>query len=66
MLLGTMLGLGALYYFSVFLAGCVLLYQHMIVTPTDFHRVTQAYFMRNSLVPLVMLVCTWLDFVMRA
>ncbi len=65
-LLGTMLGLGALYYFSVFLAGCVLLYQHMIVTPTDFHRVTQAYFMRNSLVPLVMLVCTWIDFVMRA
>jgi len=58
---GWLAGLGPLYYTGVAAAAAVLVYQHGIVRPDDLSRVTQAYFMRNGLVGIVMLVFTVLS-----
>ncbi len=59
---GLLMGVGALYYVGVLIAALTLIYQHSIVSPNDFSRVTQAYFMRNGIVSIAMFVCTWLSF----
>ena len=59
---GVMLQLSSLYYFGVGIAAGTLVYQHRIVSPTDFSRVTQRYFMRNGIVSVAICVCTWLSF----
>ena len=58
--LGWMLQLHTVYFFGVGLAAGTLYYQHSIVKPNDFHRVTQVYFMRNGIVSLAMFAFTWL------
>jgi len=63
--LGQLLGLGACYYFGVAIAAGTLVYQHSIVSATDFHRLTQVYFMRNGIVSVAMFLCTWADFYLR-
>ena len=55
---GQLLNLQWLYYGGVLLAALVLTYQHMIVTATDFTKVTQTYFMRNGLVSIALLIFT--------
>ena len=62
---GVMMNLGSLYYTGVGIAAGTLVYQHMIVSPWDFSRVTQAYFMRNGIVSIAIVVCTWLSFVIQ-
>ncbi len=59
---GVMLQLSSLYYFGVGIAAGTLVYQHRIVSPTDFSQVTQRYFMRNGIVSVAICVCTWLSF----
>lgn len=59
---GVMLALGQAYFVGVGIAAGTLIYQHRIVSPTDFSRVTQAYFMRNGIVSVAIFVCTWLSF----
>lgn len=59
---GIMMNLGILYFVGVGIAGGTLYYQHQIVSPTDFSRVTQRYFMRNGIVSVAIFVCTWLSF----
>ena len=59
---GIMMNLGVLYFVGVGIAGGTLYYQHQIVSPTDFSRVTQRYFMRNGIVSVAIFVCTWLSF----
>ena len=59
---GVMLGLGQSYFVGVGIAAGTLVYQHHIVSPTDFSRVTQGYFMRNGIVSVAIFVCTWLSF----
>ena len=46
----------------VLIAAATLCYQHRIVSPTDFSRVTQRYFMRNGIVSVAIFACTWLSF----
>ncbi len=50
---GALYGLGGFYYVGVALAGALLVYQHSIVRPDDFSRVTQPYFLRNGLVGIM-------------
>jgi 4-hydroxybenzoate polyprenyltransferase len=57
-LVGQLMNMHGIYYAGVILAALVLIYQHSIVTPTDFRLVTQAYFMRNGLVSIALLVFT--------
>ena len=59
---GLMMNLGNLYYTGVGIAAGTLVYQHMIVSPWDFSRVTQAYFMRNGIVSIAIVICTWLSY----
>ncbi len=59
---GIMLALGQSYFVGVGIAAGTLIYQHRIVSPTDFSRVTQGYFMRNGIVSVAIFVCTWLSF----
>lgn len=58
--LGFLLQMHTIYFFGVGIAAVTLVYQHSIVTPRDFSRVTQVYFMRNGIVSLAMFVFTWL------
>ena len=59
---GVLMRLSALYFIGVGIAAGTLVYQHRIVSPTDFSRVTQRYFMRNGIVSIAIFVCTWLSF----
>ena len=59
---GLMMNLGSLYYTGVGIAVGTLVYQHMIVSPWDFSRVTQAYFMRNGIVSIAIVIFTWLSY----
>ena len=59
---GVLLGLGWFYYVGVAIAAATLVYQHHIIGPHDFRRVTQAYFMRNGIVSVAIFLCTWVSF----
>ena len=59
---GVIMNLGNLYYTGVGIAAGTLFYQHLIVKPWDFSRVTQEYFMRNGIVSIAIVVCTWLSY----
>ncbi|HWR38372.1 MAG TPA: UbiA-like polyprenyltransferase [Patescibacteria group bacterium] len=58
---GWLYHLAPVYYLGVVLAGAVLIYQHAIVNPRDFRNITQAYFLRNGLVGMLMLGFTLLS-----
>ena len=55
---GQLMHMQWVYYGGVILAAIVLVYQHSIVSPTDFRQVTQTYFMRNGLVSIALLIFT--------
>ncbi len=59
---GIVLNLGVLYFVGVLIAALTLIYQHSIVSPTNFSQITQAYFMRNGIVSLAILLFTWFSF----
>lgn len=61
-LVGAVMKLGAIYFVGVAIAAAVLAYQRSIISPRDFSQVTQAYFMRNGIVSVAILICTWLNF----
>lgn len=65
LLTGLMLGLSWPYYLGVLAAAATLVYQHAIVAPWDFSRLTQAYFMRNGIVSVALLLCAWWSFAVR-
>ncbi len=62
LVLGAMMRLGVPYYIGVAVAAVTLIYQHHIVSPTDFSRVTQRYFMRNGIVSVAIFLFTWASF----
>ncbi|MBQ7703850.1 MAG: 4-hydroxybenzoate octaprenyltransferase [Selenomonadaceae bacterium] len=63
LLVGIILNLGSIYFLGVGIATGTLIYQHSIVTPKDFSQVTQSYFMRNGIVSVAILICTWLNYI---
>lgn len=58
---GLLFQLNWLYYVGVALAAAVLIYQHSIVSSTDFSKVTQGYFMRNGLVGMLVFLFTFVS-----
>ena len=60
--IGVLCHLAWPYFIGVGIAAGTLIYQHRIVSPTDFSRVTQTYFMRNGIVSLAIFVFTWLSY----
>jgi len=61
---GQLMHMQWVYYGGVLLAAIVLVYQHSIVSPTDFRQVTQTYFMRNGLVSIALLIFTVLSMIL--
>ena len=59
---GINLDLSSVYFLGVGIAAGTLIYQHSIISPKDFSQVTQSYFMRNGIVSVAILICTWLNF----
>ena len=59
---GVTLSLGIFYFAGVAIATLTLIYQHKIVSPTNFSQVTQKYFMRNGIVSVAICFCTWINF----
>ena len=62
LVVGVLCHLAWPYFIGVGIAAGTLIYQHRIVSPTDFSRVTQTYFMRNGIVSLAIFVFTWLSY----
>ena len=62
LIVGILKGVGFFYYVGVLIAALTLIFQHSIVSPNDFSRVTQAYFMRNGIVSIAIFICTWLAY----
>lgn len=59
---GILLHLAPLYFVGVGVAAGTLVYQHRIVSPTDFSRVTQRYFMRNGIVSVAIFAFAWASY----
>ncbi|MBR5914130.1 MAG: putative 4-hydroxybenzoate polyprenyltransferase [Selenomonadaceae bacterium] len=59
---GITLGLGIFYFLGVLIAALTLIYQHKIVSPTNFSQITQEYFMRNGIVSVAICFFTWINF----
>ncbi len=59
---GLLLHLSPLYFVGVGVAAVTLVYQHRIVSPTDFSRVTQRYFMRNGIVSVAIFLFAWASY----
>ena len=59
---GMMLSLHSLYFVGVGIAAGTLYYQHSIVSPADFSRVTQGYFLRNGIVSVAICLCAWVSY----
>lgn len=59
-LTGVFSGLNFVYYIGMAVAGGALVYQHLIVRPSDFSRIGMSFFTMNSVVSLTLFVSTWL------
>ena len=55
---GLLFSLASVYYIGVGISLLTLLYQHSIVSASDFSRVTQVYFMRNGIVAMAVFLFT--------
>ena len=59
---GILLSLNWPYFMGVVIAALTLVYQHSIIGPHDFSRVTQVYFLRNGIVSIAICLCAWFSF----
>ncbi|HIX83278.1 MAG TPA: putative 4-hydroxybenzoate polyprenyltransferase [Candidatus Megamonas gallistercoris] len=62
-LTGIYFDLSWIYYIGVLIAVITLIYQHSLISPYDFHRLTQVYFMRNGIVSIVIFIFTLIDLI---
>jgi 4-hydroxybenzoate polyprenyltransferase len=60
---GLQAQLNIMYYIGVALAAVALLYQHMIVRPTDLSRIHASFFSMNGFVSMAIFIATWVSLV---
>ena len=53
--------LNIFYYIGIVLTAVALLYQHMIVRPTDLSRIHAAFFSMNGFISMALFLATWLS-----
>ncbi len=53
--------LNVFYYIGIILTAVALLYQHMIVSPTDLSRIHAAFFSMNGIISIALFLATWLS-----
>ena len=58
---GIQAQLNILYYLGVALAAAALVYQHIIVRPTDLSRIQASFFSMNGIVSMAIFLATWLS-----
>jgi len=58
---GYVTGLGMWYFGGCVLVSFLLLYEHTLVSPSDFSRVNEAFFTVNGLISVLLLLATSLD-----
>ncbi|HEX6245384.1 MAG TPA: UbiA-like polyprenyltransferase [Polyangiales bacterium] len=58
---GLVLGRGAGYFAGTALVGAILVYEHMIVRPSDLSRINKAFFDLNGYISVGFLVCVLID-----
>lgn len=59
-LTGVWMGLNFCYFIGLAITGICLIYQHLVVTPSDLSRIQLSFFNMNGLVSVVMFFSTWL------
>lgn len=57
---GIQAQLNIFYYIGVGLAAIALIYQHVIVSPTDLSRIHASFFSMNGIVSMAIFLATWL------
>lgn len=62
---GICFDMDAVYYIGIIIAAITLIYQHSIISPHDFSRLTQVYFMRNGIVGIAIFVFTLIDLLIK-
>lgn len=65
LILGTVLGMGWLYYGGVTVATGLLIYEHRLISPHDMSKIDIAFFTVNSYVASVLFLFTLLDLLGR-
>jgi len=60
---GIQAGLNYLFFIGIFLTGCALIYQHMLVDPDDLGRINLSFFTMNGIISLSLFCATWLALV---
>ena len=58
---GLYAGLNVIYYIGAALAAAALLYQHMLVKPSDLSRIHAAFFSMNGFISMALFLATWLS-----
>jgi 4-hydroxybenzoate polyprenyltransferase len=58
---GMVLGRGPAYFAGTLVVGAILVYEHMIVRPTDLSRINKAFFDLNGYISVGFLVCVLID-----
>jgi 4-hydroxybenzoate polyprenyltransferase len=58
---GMVLGRGVGYFAGTALVGAILLYEHMIVRPSDLSRINKAFFDLNGYISVGFLMCVLID-----
>lgn len=58
---GVYCQLNMIYYIGVLLAAGALLYQHILVSPTDLSRIHASFFSMNGFISIVLFLATWLS-----
>lgn len=58
---GAVLGRGLAYFAGTLLVGAILIYEHMIVKPSDLSRINKAFFDLNGYISVGFLACVLID-----
>ena len=64
-LVGVILGLGAVYYTGVVAAAALLVYEHSLLKPNDLSRLDMAFFNVNGYIAVILFVATAGDLALR-
>jgi len=58
---GLQMQLNYFYFLGLFVTAAALLYQHLIVSPTDLSRIHASFFSMNGLISIAIFCATWLS-----
>ncbi|MBI2251393.1 MAG: UbiA family prenyltransferase [Armatimonadetes bacterium] len=63
LILGKLLNLGIFYFLGVLVISIFLIYEHLIISPSDLRKVNQAFFNLNGIISITLLIFTIINFI---